>query len=241
MNNQHQNETHGVLRSILYHIVPGILAGAVYFLLRHPLKEAGFPSLFALMVAAIAVIVPVELGFLLFQGKKRSGRFTLSGVIGYRQQLPVWQYVVWSLVVFVIIGGIFTVMKPVDGFFQEKLFSWMPGLDSGLEGNYARSHLIITYIALLLVGVIAAPIVEELYFRGYLLPRTPGRLGVLWHSLLFAAYHVFTPWMIVTRTVGLLPLVLVVKKKSIYIGIVVHILLNSIDAVMGFIFIAGMA
>jgi hypothetical protein len=68
----------------------------------------------------------------------------------------------------------------------------------------------------------------------------PGRPAVLWHSLLFAAYHVFTPWMIVTRTIGLLPLVFAVRRKNIYVGIIVHVLINSIDVVMGFSYIAGM-
>ena len=84
------------------------------------------------------------------------------------------------------------------------------------------------------------PIVEELYFRGYLLPRMKGKFGPLVHSFLFAAYHIFTPWMIITRTIGLLPLIYVVKRKNIYVGIIVHILLNSIDVVTGIIFILKM-
>jgi hypothetical protein len=84
------------------------------------------------------------------------------------------------------------------------------------------------------------PLVEELYFRGYLLPRMNGKLGPLLHSFLFAAYHVFTPWMIITRTIGLLPLIYAVKHKNIYVGIIVHILLNTIDVAAGIIFIFRM-
>lgn len=85
-----------------------------------------------------------------------------------------------------------------------------------------------------------SPLVEELYFRGYLLPRMKGKFAALLHSFLFAAQHVFTPWMIVTRTLGLLPLVLGVKKKNIYIGIIVHILVNTLDVITGIVFIARM-
>ena len=46
--------------------------------------------------------------------------------------------------------------------------------------------------------------------------------------------------MIITRTLGLLPLVLGVKKKNIYIGMIVHILVNSIDLVTGIVFITTM-
>lgn len=68
-----------------------------------------------------------------------------------------------------------------------------------------------------------------------------GKFGPLLHSFLFAVYHIFTPWMILTRTIGLLPLVYVVRRKNIYVGIIVHILLNSIDVVTGIIFIFTMA
>ena len=241
MTDQQNNETHNAAKSIFLHLIPGILTGICYFLIRLPLKSAGFPSIFALMISIVFVIIPVELGYLFYRGKRTTGRFTLSGVVDFRRVVPLWQYFAWSLIVFGIIGGIFTALKPVDTFLQEKLFFWMPGLETGLDGGYTKPNLMITYVAVLLFGAIAGPIVEELYFRGYLLSRTPGKLGVLWHSILFAVYHVFTPWMILTRAVGLLPLIFAVKKKSIYIGIAVHILVNAIDAIIGFVYIAGMA
>ena len=43
--------------------------------------------------------------------------------------------------------------------------------------------------------------VEELYFRGYLLPRI-SRLGAwapLVNTVLFSLYHLFTPWLSVGR------------------------------------------
>ena len=94
---------------------------------------------------------------------------------------------------------------------------------------------------MLVFGVIVGPLVEELYVRGYLLPRMPGNYAGLIHSFLFGLYHVWTPWMFITRTVAMLPLIYAVKKKNIYIGIIVHVLINSIDAIVGFAFIASMA
>ena len=190
----------------------------------------------------VFVIIPFELGYLLYQGKQENGRFTLAGMISYREPIPIWQYIVWVLVVFVVIGMIFTVMKPVDTLLQENLFSWVPKLESGLDGGFAKPNLIVTYLFVAIFGVVLGPLTEELYFRGYLLPRMPGgKLSVLWHSLFFAVYHVFTPWMMLTRTIGLLPLIYAVKKKNIYVGIIVHVLVNSIDAIMGFVFIASVA
>jgi membrane protease YdiL (CAAX protease family) len=67
-----------------------------------------------------------------------------------------------------------------------------------------------------------------------------GKYATLFHSFLFAVQHVSTPWMIITRTLALLPIVFGVKKKNIYIGIIVHILVNMLDLVTGIVFIAKM-
>lgn len=233
-------ETHSWTKSIFLHLLPGILIGGFYYLVRGPLMSLGFPPVFALSLGAIFVLIPIELGYLLYQGKMRTGRFALKEVISYRQPIPVWEYFVWVIGTFIVSGLIFTLLSPVDKFLQDNFFFWVPAMESGLDGTYSQSALLVTYIAMLVLVVIVAPLVEELYFRGYLLPRTPGKLPALTHSFLFAAYHTFSPWMIVTRTIGLLPLIYAVRKKNIYVGIIVHILVNSIDVIMGFVFIVGM-
>ena len=233
-------EKHTTTQSVILHLLPGILVGGFYFLARQPVADMGYPSIFALLLAFAFVLIPVELGFLLVQGKKKSGRLTLQGIISYRDSIPWWQYVVWPTIIFVVIGAIFTLLKPVDAFLQERLFFWVPGLNSGLDGNYSRTILIVTYSMFLIFNVFLAPLIEELYFRGYLLPRMKGRFAPLFHSFLFASIHVFTPWMILTRTLGLLPLLFGVKKKNIYVGMIVHILGNSMDLLTAIVFITKM-
>ena len=174
------------------------------------------------------------------QGKKKTGRYTLKGIINYKNPISWWQYLIWVMPVFGAIGIIMTLLKPAESFMKLNLFFWLPNLDTGLDGNFSRSILTVTYSLYLLFVVILGPLVEESYFRGYLLPRMKGKLAVLFHSFLFAAYHVFTPWMIISRTVGFLPLILAVKKKNIYVGIIVHILCNSVDFVTAVVFITNM-
>jgi uncharacterized protein len=132
-------------------------------------------------------------------------------------------------------------LKPVDAFLHERLFFWVPDLNDGLDGSYSRTILTVTYALFLIFNVFLAPLVEELYFRGYLLPRMKGRFAILLHSFLFAAIHVFTPWMLITRTLGLLPLIFGTKKKNIYVGMIVHILSNSVGFITGIVFITRMA
>ena len=57
------------------------------------------------------------------------------------------------------------------------------------------------------------------------------------HSLLFALFHVWTPWLTVARTIGVLPLIMIVQwKRNIYLGMLAHILVNSIDVIIGVAF-----
>ena len=85
-----------------------------------------------------------------------------------------------------------------------------------------------------LTGILV-PITEELYFRGYLLPRMPtqfGRLGPAVHSLLFSIYHFHAPWMIPVRTLGILPLIYTtIHTHSVRPGMIAHCLVNLVDFV----------
>ncbi len=238
--NHTQIENHTLLHTIILHVLPGILTGSFYFLVRPLALKMGYPSIFALVLAGALILIPIELGYLLYQGKKKTGRYTLDGIVSYRKAIPWWQTLIWVAIVFVATGIIFTLMKPVDSTLQEKIFPWLPGLDFGLNGGYSKATLMLTYALFFVFMAVIAPVVEELYFRGYLLPRMSGRFAPVLHSFLFAIYHTFTPWMFLTRTIGLLPLIYTVQRKNIYIGIIVHILVNTLDVVTGIVFISKM-
>ena len=237
---QDQIEKHSTAQSVILHLLPGIPIGTFYFLALQPVARMGYPSIFALYLAIAFILVPVELGFLLVQGKKKTGRFTLQGIISYQKSIPWWQYFVWVTIIFVIVGALMTLFKPVDSFLQKNLFFWMPDVNTGLDGTYSKTILIVTYSMSLIFNVFLGPIVEELYFRGYLLPRMKGKFAPLLHSFLFAAVHVFTPWMIIARTIGFLPIIFGTTKKNIYIGMLVHMLCNATVFVTGIIYISKM-
>jgi len=235
-------EQHSPAKSVLLHLLPGLLIGLCYFALLPLFHQWGYPSMMALLIALLLILVPFELGFLFYQGYQKNGRLSLQGIVGYRNPIPMRQYFIWVPVVFIIIGLIFTFLKPLDTFLQSKLFAWMPVLESGLEGGFSKSALIATYGMLLVFGAVVGPIVEEFYFRGYLLPRMKfaGKWAPFVHTFLFALYHVWTPWMFVTRTIAMLPLVFAVQRRNLNTGIFAHISLNLVDVVVGVGFIMAM-
>ena len=107
----------------------------------------------------------------------------------------------------------------------------------GPRPGHARGvqhHALTATALLMLVGtVLIAPTVEECYFRGYLLPRMPSRLGrgaPAAHAALFAGYHLWTPWLAPTRILAILPLtVIAIRTRDLRIGILTHTVLNAVD------------
>jgi membrane protease YdiL (CAAX protease family) len=149
-------------------------------------------------------------------------------------------------VIFIASGAIITLLNPVSTA-MAAWFDWIPEplrLGMGLSEEFSRSKLIQTYALHFVFIIFVAPTVEEWYFRGYLLPRMPQKLGwsgPLVHSLLFALYHVWSPWMVLARTLALLPLIYIVRwKENIRLGMAAHWLINSIDFFVGLGFILAM-
>lgn len=235
-------DTHTLGKSIFLHLVPGFLGGFFYFLIAPVVKHYGFPTIMALIISGIFVLLPIELGFLLYQ-KKRTGEKFLGGVVRYQKPLKFLHFILWVTVIFLLTGLTFKAFDFASKHLMQ-LFSWIPSdylLDMGLNGEYSKPILIITYVLFFFLIVLIVPTVEELYFRGYLLPRMPSKLKgwlVPIHSALFALYHTWSPWLFLTRTFGVLPLIYLVKRKeNIYLGIVSHCIINSIDFIIAMVFL----
>ena len=105
MNQNDSVEQHSPARSVLLHLLPGFLIGGFYFAVIPFFHQWGYPSLMALLCALIVVLIPVELGYLLYEGKKKNGRFSLQGVVLYRTSIPIWQYFLWGFVAICLDGA----------------------------------------------------------------------------------------------------------------------------------------
>jgi len=234
-------DRHTLLQSLILHLAPGAAITLAYILLTPLLLALGLPNLLTLNLVAMIVLVPVELGILFRDGKRRTGRLTLQGVVLYRERLPLWQLLVLAFGVLAWSGLCFVLVAPrVDPLVQTTLFSWVPGwfpISTDLAG-YPRSMVLLTLVASLVCTSWVAPVVEEYYFRGYLLPRMAhlGAWAAPLNAVLFTLYHFFTPWQAVTRILAVYPLAWVVqRKRSIYIGILAHLALNTVSLLPGLI------
>ena len=237
-------EQHPLQLSIALHLLPGVLTGLGFFLLGPTIQRSGYPPFAAQCIADMLLLAPFILGLLYYLGYKRNGRLSLDGIVLNREKVGWRVYLLYVPIVFVA-AGLIPLLAPVSNFIYARLFAWWPAAYNVMPdlSQFTRSRLMLSFAANFVVITLMAPILEEMYFRGFLLPRL-SRFG-LWavplHSLLFALFHVWTPWMVAARAVGLLPLIYVAqRKRNIYIGMVAHMLGNFLDVVAGVAFILRM-
>ncbi|PWI49290.1 hypothetical protein CEE45_01785 [Candidatus Heimdallarchaeota archaeon B3_Heim] len=248
---EQQFEQHTVLKSLLLHLLPGIpiLIGLFFFSLPVFSEVLGIDVelkvILGLNLACLFTLVPLQLGILLYEGKKLNGRYTLKGVLGNTEKNPLKDYLIFVPILLIFSIVMFTLIAPVvNPEIVKALFSWYPeeynlqnamNLDD-LQAFAAYSGIFLLLALYILCNGILGPFVEELYFRGYLLPRMDAyanKWAPALNVVLFSLYHFFSPWENPIRIIALLPLgYLVWWKKDMRFSMLVHILLNTAGGLM---------
>lgn len=237
-------QSNNLLATILLHLLPGAIATVVYIVTAPIATSLGYPTIAAIYVPMVLTVIVLEMGFLLYRGRQLNGKFTLKGVVTYREPVPVWQYIVIPLGILVwgILSG--AIVGLVDNLVQTSIFGGLPDWYllrnlQQLPQQYPRATLTTIFVFALVLNGLTGPIVEELYFRGYLLPRLAslGHWAPLVNVLLFSLYHFWTPWQFLSRVVFLLPMVYIVRwKRNIYLGMIAHCAANLLGTT--FLFLA---
>jgi uncharacterized protein len=221
------------------HLLPGALAVLFASLVGPLIILAELPLLLLPSLWAVCVLIPVELGYLLVQGKQRNGRFSLNGIVCYRTPMPVRTYV--FLIPVLLVWGVvaFLLGQPSEAYLSNSIFSWMPSwFHTMFTIDTTRAHdptIARLAVMLYLVTNPATAFVEELYFRGYLLPRIEHLKG--WapftSTVLFSLQHFFSPWQNLGRILAFLPIAYAVTwKKNIAISIITHCALNVLSGIL---------
>jgi membrane protease YdiL (CAAX protease family) len=222
------------MRSLVLHLLPGILTTAAFLLLKPLLDPLGYPPLLAFLLAVLLVDLPVMLGVMLLEGKRRNGYYSLEGVVLYRDRVSWRTFALIFLGTFGATYALMMVANPLGELLRESVFSWLPDWifleEQAQYQAYPRNVLLVTLTLQLILTGVALPWIEELYFRGYLLPRLSrcGRGAPLLGGLFFGLYHV---WQLFGfPTVFLLGAVLgyvVWWKQDIRLSIALHVFANS--------------
>ncbi len=226
-----------LLQAVGLHLAPGIFITLAYSAAGLLFAQWGLPQPLVLLATMLFVALPLEFGYLLYQGWKRNGRLSLEGVIRFREPISRRLLATLGLGLLVWAAVASTLMAPVDESVRRSLFAWWPAVLD--PSNFVRQMDLYSPSALWAVALgslvlnVVVPTVEELYFRGYLLPRMDrwGWLAPLSSLLLFSLYHFWLPWQNPSRLVALLPAILVVYRcRSVKLSILVHVALNSLGS-----------
>ncbi len=222
--------------SVIFHLAPGLINLVVYIMLVQITDRIGLPNTIALYFMIILSILTVQISILLIIAKKKLGTYHILQLIPWFQKSKWWEYILYIgiLAVWALLVSAF--MTPVEQNIQTNIFSFFPA--NLIVDNYDPSSLssgMIIFISLFgfITNGIIAPVVEELYFRGFLLPRinTNENVAVIISAVLFSFYHFFSPWAFFSRILMMIPLYyVVVKKKNLRFSIASHIIANSITS-----------
>ncbi len=228
---------HSKLKSILYHFYPGVIITIFFSVITPFLVMGGLPPQLSMLIAIAIVVVPVLL-LHLKTAKQKEGVSRIRDLIVYNEKLATKKLILYTtgLIVFAFI--IYGLTQPLNIIITEKLFYWLPDWYKvrDFEG-YSNAAILITLVLNLLLNGLLAPYLEEVYFRGYLLPRmkTWGKFAPLISAVLFSLYHFWQPQIYLTLIIALFPMTyLVWKTKSLTLAIYVHCGLNIIGALLSF-------
>lgn len=231
---------------VFLHLAPGAAILALYLLLVPLARSYGWPPLFALIVAALVGVIPVQLGHLLFLGFKLNCRLTLVGVLGNIRKTPKLQFTYLVPLLFIFAVLILLITTPLDKLLVRSVFAWLPSWyfysDPAIFASYPRSVLAITFGLRILVDGLAIPFVEELYFRAYLLPRMDryGRWAPVINHGLFTLYHIWQPQNYPTIFFGIFPMVWMTwLKKDFRLAFLTHAALNLVSGFLAYSLIVG--
>lgn len=223
-----------IVQILLFHLLPGIPILFIAIICANPVWGIGLPIFLSLMLAILFGLMPFQLGILFFvaryEGKK------IQDIIHFREKMSskktllfVLPCILFSLLTFILVARIEHPLWTI--------FDWVPEwfrIDRFEVGSMNSFTLWLTVILNFILNGFLAPLIEELYFRGFLLPRMSilGKLAPLASAVLFSMYHFFTPWENITRIIALIPYIYAVwYNRNIRIGIFVHCTLNTLSAI----------
>lgn len=232
---------HPLWLSIVLSLFPGLALGLFIVLVVPLLQESGIDSAFALFGGIGLIIVPIELAVLSVTARRTTGSWSPLAVVDFRERIPAKKLLplaaglaAWFIVMLVAWSAL------AEGWIVSRMDSWVPEsilqfaqVDAGGAPS-TTAMAVLLVIAFVFNGLIG-PVTEEMYFRGFLLPRMQGlgKWAPVVGTVLFAVYHVWTPWRWLQILVGFLPLTVAVwKTRSIYVSMTAHVAINVVFLLM---------
>ena len=228
----------GLMSALALSLLPGAAAFGVALAIAPLIEQVSLPPGFAVPVAFAAVLMPVELA-ILFRAARladEGGTGALTSITSFRAPIGRRWWLVPTLFVFALVVAIAwnAVATGAWGVFNSVLPHWLAP-DADPLDYASRGAVIATAVVTLVIDGILNPIVEEYYFRGFLLPRLPfsPSPAIITSAALFTLQHFWQPYN--WPLIFVLEVVLttaVVRTRSLRLGIACHVLANTFAAAL---------
>jgi membrane protease YdiL (CAAX protease family) len=219
---------------IVLHLGPGIGFTALLIWVSQVFVQHGLSAYLAEVLLVPVSLAPMLAGIVLLWNARQGEVVSLVRPLTYREHGSVRDYVLWPTLLYSMWAGGSFVTVPLADALQELCLGWFPqqltteAMFAGLEATPPGLKMP-TLIAAVLCSGLVAPLVEEAYFRGFLLPRMRhlGLAAPALSAFLFGLYHFFSPWSLPVIFLAFLPVAYVVQATGNYrIAVVVHAMLN---------------
>jgi len=230
-------------KQLWFHFYPGLIITLFYILISPFIIKQGLPGLSVLLIAEVVILAPVGLAHLLIKGKKLNSTFGLKNVIAFQSKLSRKQYLKWSAIGIISCFLVYFPFYPIGLYFRDTVFNWLPEwYFNPVFGTNDTELISRVFLAGIFIDGLVGPVVEELFFRGYLLPRMAflGNWAPVVNGALFGLYHFWQPHNYFgIIAVGIVLSTVVWKTKNVYLGMIIHCTINVLGAIMGYLAVTG--
>ena len=230
-----------MLKVILLIFIPTTIFTSIYVLAGYLNKT--LPSLLTFCLLATFILMPIELWIILRASKKEYGKYSLKSAFENHQKLPKWVIFLYGSTLFGFAGIMSATLAPLEGSLfatlSSKLMQVLPTYFNWSNIEYLKQYsdniILITCAVYFIFNGFIGPIVEEMFFRGYLTSRISryGKFAPLIITVLFSLYHFWLPFNNIFRIVVFYPAAYFAwKKKNIYIALTFHCLSNILSVIL---------
>ena len=231
------------VRHVFEHFYLGIIVTAVYVLLSPLLVSWGYPGFGALLFVELLVLAPIVAIHLLYKARKLDNSWSLDKVILFREKIGFKRFALWLLIGIIGVNLAYIPLYPVGLYFRTEFFAWLPEWYFNPGYGVTNVSLLANMFLLgIVIDGIIGPVAEELFFRGYLLPRMSylKAWAPFVNGAFFGIYHFWQPHnLLALIAVGCVLSFVVWKTKNVYVGIAIHCTMNIVGAIGGYLAVTG--
>jgi uncharacterized protein len=229
-----------ILKLLCMIFIPTSILTTVYIIIGS--LSHTIPSILLFMLCAAFILFPIEIGIVINASKKEYGSYSLKSAFTNYNKMSWWKIFLYGAFLFAFAGLMSVIIAPFENnlfdSISNKLTQGMPVYFNWNNIKYLKQYsndiLLFTCIGYFILNVIIGPIVEELFFRGYLTSKISryGNFAPLIITILFSLYHFWLPFNNLFRIFVFFPAAFIAwRKKNIYISIVFHCLCNLFSTI----------